>query len=456
MKNHIIGILLLIFFSTSINSYGVEDGYKIEVLDSVSDLTLFIDLDCYDINNCALIRMGPGNNGLIVTKSSDGGKNWEIIYTDTTRKLNSNEMYFPDDNPTAIRYYSNGLIRVFTRKGRIIYSENNGITWNKTDNIDNFSFTSLVTLDINRAILSSQFAFGGAGSREIFKTNNGGKTWSKFLPDSISDKWEFSFVQKQYDNNILLNCISKDSTKWDFSKLGFVLTDFEGSYWNFMEFPNYIFWPYFINKDEAIAIGNFRRENLYMDTAVILKTYDAGKTWDLKFKSVEQQQIYSFSDYLYYDDNLMYVFGENFNILKSTDKGESWYFPIKQENKVLPSNYTGSPVMPERNVLYFLTTHYSRVIRYSPIEMSIRNEDILSTSIYPNPVTDFITIQFSNKELQPFAAEEKVQIFDILGLEVMTVGIGLDLSSQRIDVSHLPAGVYFIRIGNKVEKFVKL
>ena len=26
----------------------------------------------------------------------------------------------------------------------------------------------------------------------------------------------------------------------------------------------------------------------------------------------------------------------------------------------------------------------------------------------------------------------------------------------KIDVSHLPAGVYFIRIGNKVEKFVKM
>jgi hypothetical protein len=76
--------------------------------------------------------------------------------------------------------------------------------------------------------------------------------------------------------------------------------------------------------------------------------------------------------------------------------------------------------------------------------------------IQPNPASDFITIQFSNKELQPFAAGDKVQIFDMLGIEVMSVGIGLDLSSQRIDVSHLPAGVYFIRIGSRVEKFVKM
>ena len=44
----------------------------------------------------------------------------------------------------------------------------------------------------------------------------------------------------------------------------------------------------------------------------------------------------------------------------------------------------------------------------------------------------------------------------MLGIEIMSVGIGLDLSTQRIDVSKLPAGVYFIRIGTRVEKFVKM
>ena len=99
--------------------------------------------------------------------------------------------------------------------------------------------------------------------------------------------------------------------------------------------------------------------------------------------------------------------------------------------------------------------------------------------IFPNPAGDFITIQFSkglkpyvtddspsNKELQLFAAEDKVQIFDVLGLEVGQSSL-IDNTTHnnsqsgmidllRIDVSHLPAGVYFIRFGNKVEKFVKI
>jgi len=55
------------------------------------------------------------------------------------------------------------------------------------------------------------------------------------------------------------------------------------------------------------------------------------------------------------------------------------------------------------------------------------------------------------------AESVNVQIFDVLGIEVMTVGTGLDLSQQRIDVSHLPAGVYFVKIDGmylKTEKFL--
>ena len=47
-----------------------------------------------------------------------------------------------------------------------------------------------------------------------------------------------------------------------------------------------------------------------------------------------------------------------------------------------------------------------------------------------------------------------MHIFDMLGIEVGQSSL-ID-GNNRIDVSHLPAGVYFIRIGDKVEKFVKM
>ncbi|MBX3043962.1 MAG: hypothetical protein KIT33_08385 [Candidatus Kapabacteria bacterium] len=40
--------------------------------------------------------------------------------------------------------------------------------------------------------------------------------------------------------------------------------------------------------------------------------------------------------------------------------------------------------------------------------------------------------QSSNKGLHPLRSEEKVQIFDMLGIDVITVGTGLDLSLQLV------------------------
>ena len=102
-----------------------------------------------------------------------------------------------------------------------------------------------------------------------------------------------------------------------------------------------------------------------------------------------------------------------------------------------------------------------------PFTYDIKTPEILSSiyehqdteksiSLYPNPSTDFITITLSNKELQPFATTDKVQIFDVLGIEVISESIHPMTASHRMNVEKLPAGVYFIRAGDKVEKFVKI
>ncbi len=75
-------------------------------------------------------------------------------------------------------------------------------------------------------------------------------------------------------------------------------------------------------------------------------------------------------------------------------------------------------------------------------------------SIQPNPASEFINLKINN-EASPIAAG-KVQIFDILGMEVMSEVVSPMTGSHRMNLSGLPVGVYYIRIGDKVEKFVKM
>ncbi len=88
---------------------------------------------------------------------------------------------------------------------------------------------------------------------------------------------------------------------------------------------------------------------------------------------------------------------------------------------------------------------------------SVDDENIEhSLLIYPNPARDFITIQIQPSEGFEPSEGYRVQIFDMLGIEIMSELIHPMTDSHRMNVEKLSAGVYFIRIGDRVEKFVKM
>lgn len=77
---------------------------------------------------------------------------------------------------------------------------------------------------------------------------------------------------------------------------------------------------------------------------------------------------------------------------------------------------------------------------------SLANYEI---TISPNPASDYI-------EITGLAENENWEIFNVLG-EKMMVGGQTGMSNLlRVDVSAFPQGVYFLRAGGKVNKFIKL
>ena len=99
--------------------------------------------------------------------------------------------------------------------------------------------------------------------------------------------------------------------------------------------------------------------------------------------------------------------------------------------------------------------YYTRLL--SEVTYTQKAADDLNIS--PNPASDFIEISVGAQRAVP----DDVAIFDLLGMEITTPS---DLtpgpsprgegSSLRVDVSHLSPGVYFVRVGDVVRKFVKI
>jgi len=91
-------------------------------------------------------------------------------------------------------------------------------------------------------------------------------------------------------------------------------------------------------------------------------------------------------------------------------------------------------------------------------------------SIYPDPTSDFITINLesigacSNENSNGANPIASIEIYDVMGMKVISDvrHLGDVGHLNRIDVSHLPAGVYFVKIAGSngacsiVEKFVKM
>ncbi len=78
-------------------------------------------------------------------------------------------------------------------------------------------------------------------------------------------------------------------------------------------------------------------------------------------------------------------------------------------------------------------------------------QEITNLQIYPNPAGDFINLSVDS-ELNLLARD--VQILNLLGIVVSKTE--LRDGNNRIDISNLSRGTYFIRVGDKVDRFVKL
>jgi hypothetical protein len=89
-------------------------------------------------------------------------------------------------------------------------------------------------------------------------------------------------------------------------------------------------------------------------------------------------------------------------------------------------------------------------VEYDTVYVSVSEKENLSYLIYPNPALNYLDLEVPN-----FEPLQKIAIFDNFGRIVITVEQSSS-TVQRIEVSSLPPGLYFIQIGEGIRKFIKL
>ncbi|MDT3740263.1 MAG: T9SS type A sorting domain-containing protein [Candidatus Kapabacteria bacterium] len=326
-----------------------------------------------------------------------------------------------DNNIYACSY--GGGVYVSTDNGEVWIEKNNGLTNKKV-----FSIASLNNY-IFAYTMDGMFVSSDKGENWIFK-NNG-------LPEG-----------NMYDVSLLCMTVKGN-------------TIFIGASWGKGIYSSTDFGNNWIPKSKGLADSNLsiysfcvHNNLIYAGTYNgIIVSSDNGENWKQKNQGITGHFITSFATIDHYIFTTAYKDG----IYQSSDSGDNWtrksYFLtdtalsslIFTDTKLFAGSYAGTIFVSKLSDLGIVS---------SVEDKNTEN----GWNIYPNPAGDYIEISVSNKVLKPFAETDKVQIFDILGMEVITTPCPLLVKEgkMQIDISHLQSGVYYINIGDRVEKFMKM
>ena len=384
-----------------------------------------------------------GKNFDVIFRTRDGGRNWEKVL-DTLRESNSWDIQ-------EIKFYDerNGII--VGRFGKILMTNDGGDTWllENTDEFKSLKSTFVMHVD-------------WAGQFPIVGTSLDGNLY-RYEGDFF--KFDFKSPDLFYPKNNTVGTENNIKFRWeelrDATSYGYqlsvdsefsnIIRDFSGKKMDFQfsglaPFTEYWWRVSSTNGTETLwsAPAKFRTKMPFISTSspdcgAMEQEFNVNCSW-ASVKGAEYYRIIISIDPAFADNNIEYegITGTSFEV-SDLEELTMYYWKVQPYR----TDETGG----WSNVCNFKTKK-STSVRYSE-ERGIW--------IKPNPTTDFITITLSNKGFQPFATTDKVQIFDVLGIEIKDLTPALSKGEGvRIDVSHLPKGVYFIRIGDKVEKFVKM
>ncbi len=444
-------VIIVLFFLVT-NGYSQNYHWERIFIEPTKAQVRFMSVSCADSLNCVAI----GNYQLtlpIVKATSDGGKTWITVMTDTaiinfdnTRLRRVCDVSFPDTNFCLI-------------------SADSGYFWRSTDGLKtwtrgnvkvNYSKSQRFQYLIN---FSGKLKGGIKNPDKRFHlTSDGGETWIEpmlNLPDSLLSTAN-SDIQIINENIVII--LAYNPIKQDY----ILRSDDFGKNWiAYGQTPQRIRQIKFLDSLEGWGVGGKQIEASGVSHDIILHTIDGGRNWEIQLDSMPRKKtgLYCVD---FYDRMHGMAIGAWNNVWVTEDGGKNWIFDPWFDDNYPAAILTNISWLNSQS--YIAVTYDNELFKYTkePVSVEEQENKSIEFSISPNPASDFIEISIpQNDHTLKGVVEGEIRIFNVFGEEVSTTppfGHPFELEGEvlKIDVSILPAGVYFVRIGEKVEKFVKI
>ncbi len=457
MKLCIMFVFVLIF-GTSI--FSQEPGWKFTYdtqIPKINSSIYFEGLSCYDELNC-ICSSSQSGVGARIFKTTNGGISWEELYTDTS-DTRTEPWYVPRYRVGVVKYYDDGKIIVLTyhstQNSIVLKSLDFGKNWTKYKISDAFDQEHELIYDENLIYVVSM---NGSQNMELaYYSKDGGETWNLFpVPDYLKkDFYGFYKVDLFNKNTLIFTKNNSDTTKYDHINYNLFYTcDLDGNNWKPILIPIQIRRFKVLNDNILFGYGyNWNYGNI--DTSYIYKSYDGGKNWELKYKT---DWIHTHVQNVeFFGDSLGFAIGKKSLFIKTTDQGETWFYPKKDlyyQDTTYIVNYLQ---VPSENVVYYTGSFYDKIVKYEKITESVSEPSIKNYNLFPNPIysTNEVNLEFNAIK----SGDCKIYLTDTGSRQITEFYSGYleeGMQKMKLQIPKLSAGAYWLVIEMNGYNHIKL
>ena len=376
-------------------------------------------LNC-DSLNC--IAIYTGGLGVKIFRTTDSGYHWNLILDDGPfSKLG---IWYVSAYPTP------DFIIIGFEGDYLQRTTNGGITWDTINTHLNCTFDKISFLKNGTGIATGWDRITNA-SNLLFKTTNYGSTWTR-LP-SFPNIQVVTHPTIFSDSSYGCYAYNSDPT-WEYY---YSRTNDAGKTWNFYQyFPEKPANNFnFIDSLQgwAFSYRPYKTGNMYN---IIIHTNDGGKTWEKQLDSVIYPPFNLVSS-CFIDSLHGLVMGQFGKILTTSDGGKIWVHDTSISNIIYSMAEWVRYLTKKR---FIVLNDYGKIFMYNEDgfpDTDVKDDNTGTTSnpinIYPNPATDFINISGETPT--------RTELYSIEGMKILETEY-----SNKIDISSLPAGIYFLKI----------
>ncbi|MBA3664112.1 MAG: T9SS type A sorting domain-containing protein [Bacteroidetes bacterium] len=398
-------------------------------------------------------------------KSTDAGNSWSFNYTGST----ANSMYRVAQHPTNGTLFAgtsnihdmyqstrlqDNILDATDANGKIIYSTNNGGTWQNLKVFNHPVFW--ITLDpnnANRAYASVIHYSGGTGLGGIYVTsdlnNLATSTWTLLPNPPRTEKHPASIVVLNDGKMVATYSGRRNSSGVFTASSGVFIYDPVLNSWTDVSHTGMYYWTKDIVVDPFDASQNTWYAGVFSGwggapngLGGLYKTTNRGTSWtkltnasvidrvtSCTFNPANANQIYMTSETngLWMSNNINAA-TPTFSLVQS--------YPFQQPERVFFNPYNQNEIW---------VTSFGNGMKMGLLTTNgipeFKNKNANLITIYPNPASNEITIAFENK----LSGLNEMEIMDVLG---KTIYSGAAQFENKINLTGLTPGIYFVSIKN--------